>query len=65
MLYVDEGSVEWGEPPHPPHPTAPSATSIPIEIFMAGDTLFYAIALDKEGFATWWCNWCKLFKPEW
>jgi hypothetical protein len=47
------------------YPTAPSATSIPIEIFMAGNILFYAIALGKEGFATWWCNWCKLFKPEW
>jgi hypothetical protein len=32
---------------------------------MAGDILFYAIAIGKEGFATWWCNWCKLFKPEW
>jgi hypothetical protein len=32
---------------------------------MAGDILFYAVALGKEGFATWWCNWCQLFKTEW
>jgi hypothetical protein len=36
-----------------------------VELFMAGDILFYAIALGKEGFATWWCNWCQLFKIEW
>jgi hypothetical protein len=31
-----------------------------LELFMAGNILFYAIALGKEGFArTWWCNnWC-------
>jgi hypothetical protein len=62
MLSVHEGSVEWGEPPHS---TKPSATNIPVDIFMAGDIPLYAIALGKEGFATWWCNWCKLFKPEW
>jgi hypothetical protein len=38
--------------------------TIPVELFMAGDILFYAIALGKEGFATWWCNWCQLFKIE-
>jgi hypothetical protein len=27
--------------------TAPSARTIPVEIFMAGDILFYAIALGK------------------
>jgi hypothetical protein len=32
---------------------------------MAGNILFYAIALDKEGFATWWYNWYQLFKPNW
>ncbi len=63
MLSVVEGSVVWGDPP--PHSTGPSAKTIPVEIFMAGDILFYAIALGKEGFATWWCNWCQLFKPEW
>jgi hypothetical protein len=61
-LSVDEGSVQWGDPAHS---TNPSAKTIPVEIFMAGDILFYAIALGKEGFATWWCNWCQLFKPEW
>jgi hypothetical protein len=63
MLCIDEGSVGWGEPP--PHSTNPSARTIPVEIFMAGDILFYAIALGKEGFATWWCNYCQLFKPNW
>jgi hypothetical protein len=61
-MFMKEGSVEWVDPPHS---TAPSATTIPIKIFMAGDILFYAIALGTEGFATWWCNWCKLFNPEW
>jgi hypothetical protein len=37
---------------------------IPMELFMAGDILFYAIVLGKEGFATWWCNWCQLFKTK-
>jgi hypothetical protein len=62
MLSIDEGSVEWGAPPHS---TAPSTRTIPVEVFMAGDILFYAIALGKEGFATWWCNWCQLFKTRW
>jgi hypothetical protein len=29
---------------------------------MAGGILFYAIALGKGCFATWWCNWCQLFE---
>jgi hypothetical protein len=39
--------------------------TIPVELFMAGDLLFYTMALFKEGFATWWYNWCQLFKTEW
>jgi hypothetical protein len=31
---------------------------------MAVNILFYAIALGKEGFTTWWCNWYHLFKTE-
>jgi hypothetical protein len=42
-----------------------SKTTITVELFMAGNLLFYDIALGKEGFATWWCNWCQLFKTEW
>jgi hypothetical protein len=38
--------------------------TIPAELFMAGDILFYAIALGKEGYAIWWCNWCQLFKTK-
>jgi hypothetical protein len=38
--------------------------TIPVELFMAGDILFYAIALGKEGLVTWWCNWCHLFKNQ-
>jgi hypothetical protein len=33
-----------------------SKTTITVELFMAGNLLFYDIALGKEGFATWWCN---------
>ena len=39
--------------------------TIPIELFMAGDILFYSTALGKEGFSTWWCSLCRLFKPDW
>jgi hypothetical protein len=38
--------------------------TIQVELFMTGDILFYAIALGNEGFATWWCNWCQLFKTK-
>jgi hypothetical protein len=38
---------------------------IPINLFMAGDILFYNMVIGKEGFSTWWCCFCKLFKNDW
>jgi hypothetical protein len=58
MLCIDEGLVGWGG-------QQGDDQTIPVEIFMAGDILFYAIALGKEGYATWWCNYCQLFKTNW
>ena len=40
-------------------------TSIPVELFMAGDLLFYSMALGKENFQGWWCSYCRLRKTEW
>jgi hypothetical protein len=39
--------------------------TIPINLFMAGDILFYNMVIGKEGYSTWWCCHCKLFKTEW
>ena len=57
-----DGEVEWGGGEGGGDA---ARRTIPVELFMAGDILFYAIALGKEGFATWWCNWCQLFKTDW
>jgi hypothetical protein len=55
-----DGEVEWGG-----GGGDTARQRIPVELFMAGDILFYAITLGKEDFATWWCNWCHLFKTKW
>jgi hypothetical protein len=39
--------------------------SIPHELWMVGDTLFYSVALGKEGFSTWWYNYCNLKQTNW
>jgi hypothetical protein len=36
-----------------------------IEVFFSSDILFYAIALGKEGSATWWCTYCDLKRDQW
>jgi hypothetical protein len=36
--------------------------TVPIELWMAGDIRFYSLALGKEGYSTWWCSFCCLFK---
>jgi hypothetical protein len=36
----------------------------PINPFMAGDIPFCNVVIGKEGFSTWWCCFCKLFKND-
>jgi hypothetical protein len=55
---IFEDRIEFGE-----DPTAQKI--IPIHLFMAGDILFYNMVIGKEGFSTWWCCYCKLFKNNW
>jgi hypothetical protein len=52
-----DGEVEWGG-----GGGDTARRKIPVELFKAGDR---AIALGKEGFATWWCKWCHVYKTEW
>jgi hypothetical protein len=61
VVLVLDGEVEWGGGGG----GGEDANRQTVELFMAGDILFYTIALGKEGFATWWCNWCRLFKTNW
>jgi hypothetical protein len=60
VVSIVDGEVKWGG-----GGGDTARRTIPVELFMAGDILFYTIALGKEGFATWWCNWCQSFKTEW
>jgi hypothetical protein len=36
-----------------------------LELWMAGDLLWYSTALGKEGCAGWWCLYCTAFKSNW
>ena len=38
---------------------------IPVELFFAGDVLLYSMVLGKDGYSTWWCVYCNLFKKQW
>jgi hypothetical protein len=45
---------------------AAAKKNIPINLFMAGDILFYSMVIGKEGMPGWWCSYyCKLFKNNW
>jgi hypothetical protein len=44
---------------------ATAQKNIPINLFMAGDILFYNMVIGKEGMSGWWCSQCKLFKTSW
>ena len=46
------------------HDNSPE-TTIDVELFLAADVLLYAIALGKEGSATWWCPYCDLKRTQW
>ncbi len=53
-----EGQAEFGA-------NAPAKKNIPINLFVAGDILFYNMVIGKEGMSGWWCSYCKLFKNNW
>ncbi len=33
--------------------------------FLVGDLAFLSVMLGKEGFESYWCNWCNLNKTQW
>jgi hypothetical protein len=39
--------------------------SMPINLFMAGNMLFYIVVIGKEGMSGWWYSYCRLFKNDW
>jgi hypothetical protein len=43
---------------------AASTKNAPINLFMAGDILFYNMVIGKEGMSGWWCSYCQLFKND-
>ena len=38
---------------------------VPVETWMAGDLLFFAMSLGKEGSASHWCAYCDLSSALW
>ena len=38
---------------------------VPVETWMDGDLLFFAMALGKEGSASHWCTYCDTFSSLW
>jgi hypothetical protein len=57
-ISIVEGQAEFGV-------NELAQKSIPINLFMAGDILFYNMVIGKEGMSGWWCSYCKLFKNDW
>ncbi len=57
-ISIVEGQAEFGA-------NAAAKKNIPINLFMAGDILFYNMVIGKEGMSGWWCSYCKLFKNDW
>jgi hypothetical protein len=57
-ISIVEGQAEFGA-------NAAAKKNIPINLFMAGDILFYNMVIGKEGMSGWWCSYCKLFKNNW
>jgi hypothetical protein len=58
IISIVEGQAEFGA-------NATAQKNIPINLFMAGDILFYNMVIGKEGMSGWWCSFCKLFKNDW
>ena len=58
IISIVEGQAEFGA-------NATAQKNIPINLFMAGDILFYNMVIGKEGMSRWWCSFCKLFKNDW
>ena len=38
---------------------------MPVETWMAGDLLFFVLALGKEGSASHWCTYCDISSELW
>ena len=38
---------------------------VPVEIWMSGDLLFFAMALGKESYAPHWCTYCDTLSALW
>jgi hypothetical protein len=58
ILSIIEGQAEFGG-------NAATQKNIPINLVMAGKTLFYSMVIGKEGMSGWWCSYLKLFKNDW
>jgi hypothetical protein len=58
VISIVDGTAEFGANPA-------ALKNVPINLFMAGDILFYNMAIGKEGMSGWWCSYCKLFKHDW
>jgi hypothetical protein len=58
LISIVEGQAEFGA-------NAAAQKNIPINLFMAGDVLFYNMVIGKKGTSGWWCSYCKLFKNDW
>jgi hypothetical protein len=58
IISIVEGQAEFGV-------NAAAQKNITINLFMAGDIIFYNMVIGKEGMSGWWCSYYKLFKNDW
>jgi hypothetical protein len=58
MISIIEGKAEF-------RANTVSEKNRPINLFMAGNILFYNMVIGKEGMSSWWCSYCQLFKNDW
>jgi hypothetical protein len=58
VILIIEGQAKFGV-------NTASEKNIPINLFMAGDILFFNMVIGKEGMSGWWCSYCQLFKNDW
>jgi hypothetical protein len=57
-ISIADGKYKFGA-------NAASTKNASINLFMAGDILFYNMVIGKEGMSGWWCSYCQLFKNDW